>query len=186
MPAMAASRRTESRSKVGPYLTPTSIGPDHPDFDFVRVAGRLGWMLNSASERAGDSSCRGAFVPERTASSGGGMFGQSNPQAPRSPETKPRRPPPRALWTNVPRPTHRPPQGVTQRASFSEPLIQRGASAKRMPSSPTVTSPSNAWLASFLKARRMMTLLGGGTRCVSTRCETPASAATSPASRGVV
>lgn len=46
-------------ARVGPNWSPVGIGPDHPDFDFVRMAGRLGWMLNSASEWSGP--LRGSF-----------------------------------------------------------------------------------------------------------------------------
>jgi len=45
--------------RVGPYWSPTGIGPDEPDFDYVRMAARLGWMLNDASQWSG--ALRGAF-----------------------------------------------------------------------------------------------------------------------------
>jgi opacity protein-like surface antigen len=45
--------------RVGPYFSPTGIGPDPPSFDYVRMAARLGWMLNDASRWSG--ALRGAF-----------------------------------------------------------------------------------------------------------------------------
>ncbi len=39
--------------RVGPYFSPTGIGPDHPDFDFVRIGARIGFMLNAASKWSG-------------------------------------------------------------------------------------------------------------------------------------
>ncbi len=45
--------------RVGPYWSPVGIGPDDPSFDFVRMAARLGWMLNDASDWSGP--LRGSF-----------------------------------------------------------------------------------------------------------------------------
>lgn len=45
--------------RVGPYWSPTGIGPSPPSFDYVRMAARLGWMLNDASRWSGP--LRGAF-----------------------------------------------------------------------------------------------------------------------------
>jgi hypothetical protein len=45
--------------RVGPYWSPVGIGPDDPSFDFVRMAARLGWMLNDASAWSGP--LRGSF-----------------------------------------------------------------------------------------------------------------------------
>ena len=39
--------------RVGPYFSPTGISPDHPDFDFVRIGARIGFMLNAASKWSG-------------------------------------------------------------------------------------------------------------------------------------